>query len=65
MRKIRLELDRLAVQSFSTADDTRSTEGTVRAHDATVGCQTYRHEGCGPTAFETCAWTLQGAPCFC
>jgi hypothetical protein len=65
MRKIRLDPDRLAVQSFSTADESRSIEGTVRAQGATVGCQTYRHEGCGPTQFQTCAWTVAGAPCFC
>jgi len=65
MRKITLDLHRLEVQSFSTADDDQSTAGTVRAHLATEGCNTYLHEGCGQTQFVSCAWSRVGAPCIC
>jgi hypothetical protein len=65
MRKISLDLHRLDVQSFSTADDAPSAAGTVRAHLATEGCNTFLHEGCGPTQFNSCAWTRLGAPCIC
>lgn len=64
MRKIRLKVDELAVESFKTEKEPAGS-GTVNGHAATDGCQTYRFEGCGPTQFQTCAWTNLGAPCFC
>jgi hypothetical protein len=65
MRKIRLKIDDLVVDSFHTADDDAEDAGTVRAHEATEGCNTFRFEGCGETQFNTCAWTRLGVPCFC
>ncbi len=65
MRKIRLDHENLAVESFPTAGDTAGDTGTVRAHAATEGCQTFLFEGCGRTQFQTCAATSLGSPCFC
>ena len=65
MRKVRLDPEQLAVQSFSVEDNRAGAEGTVHAHLATEGCQTFVFEGCGRTQFQTCAWTNLGAPCFC
>lgn len=64
MRKIRLNVNELAVESFKTAQE-EAVPGTVNGHAATEGCQTYLFEGCGQTQFQTCAWTRLGAPCFC
>jgi hypothetical protein len=40
-RKIRLDLDSLAITSFTTTADGPGTQGTVAAHEATLGpsCQ--------------------------
>ena len=65
MGKIRLDHDDLAVESFPTAEHTPGEAGTVRAHAATEGCQTFLFEGCGRTQFQTCAPTNLGSPCFC
>lgn len=65
MRKISLDVNELAVESFPTAHGTSADTGTVRAHAATEGCQTFLFEGCGRTQFQTCAPTRLGAPCFC
>ena len=40
MRKMRLELDALTVQSFAAAEGTRARRGTVRAHALTDLCET-------------------------
>jgi hypothetical protein len=50
MRKLRLDLDELAVQSFSTASASVRMEGTVLARQTNVGtCET-----CNYTCNETC-----------
>lgn len=57
MRKIRLELHTLAVESFDTTQPLR-TEGTVEGHQFTVGCPPITAMGCqtaGPTCYRTCA----------
>jgi hypothetical protein len=64
MRKIRLDIDELAVESFNTAEE-QADAGTVNGHAATETCQTYLFEGCGKTQFQTCAATRLGSPCFC
>ena len=51
MKKLRLDLEALSVESFSTADK-RLERGTVRGHDSTdtgSECQTYL-ESCVVTA---------------
>ena len=60
MRKTRLEIDDLAIESFPTDDGNAAEAGTVRAHAAT-----FIFEGCGQTQFQTCAPTRLGSPCFC
>jgi hypothetical protein len=55
MRKIRLSIDELAVDSFRTAGRGEANAGTVRAHDATTladGCNFSRG-----TCFQSCAMT--------
>ncbi len=55
MRKIRLKLDDLAVDSFNTGDRDGKHAGTVHAHDATTiadGCNFSRG-----TCFQSCAMT--------
>jgi hypothetical protein len=59
MRKTRLKIEELDVESFPTRDVDAGERGTVHAH------QTYIFEGCGQTQFQTCAPTNLGAPCFC
>lgn len=46
MRKIKLNLERLAVQSFDTTDDARTRRGTVRGHDSWLDPASYSEEGC-------------------
>lgn len=48
MRKIRLDLDALAVESFSTAGREHTPAGTVHAHDAESDIPTLHtgHHGC-------------------
>jgi hypothetical protein len=65
MRKTRLKIDDLAIESFPTDDGSAAEAGTVRAHAATEGCHTFIFEGCGQTQFQTCAPTRLGSPCFC
>lgn len=56
MKKLRLDVEDLAVESFETARET-DARGTVRAHDATEGCKvtdsctncTYDDSICGLT----------------
>lgn len=64
MRKIRLQLDMLAVESFGTTHPVRA-EGTVDGHQLTVGCQPITAAGCqtaGPTCYRTCA-SCAGTAC--
>src|SRR5262245_11167920 len=75
MRKIRLNLDDLAVESFGTADGKSTKAGTVRAHDSGTdfdGCASYYsncatcQEGCPQdtlTCFGSCRMTGGLNPC--
>jgi|GEM_PF-2342032 len=38
MKKIRLDLDRLAVETFATTKDEGADVGTVRGHGSGIGC---------------------------
>ncbi len=40
MKKIRLELDSLTVESFATTKDEGREPGTVRGHGSGIGCAT-------------------------
>src|SRR6185295_12255914 len=57
MRKIRLDIEELVVESFGTADG-RDGKGTVRGHDLTqfIGC------GGGGSEESNCATCLEGCP---
>lgn len=46
MEKIRLDLDELAVESFSTDGEPEAERGTVKAHGATGLCGTSVKVGC-------------------
>lgn len=49
MKKIRLDLEQLAVESFATARARRAEKGTVRAHDSGTeawSCEQYCTFGC-------------------
>ena len=56
MRKIRLDIEELAVESFDT-ERTVVTAGTVRGNDATVGCPVISQGTC----FQSCSTGLR--PC--
>ncbi|HEX6751007.1 MAG TPA: hypothetical protein VF092_27205 [Longimicrobium sp.] len=57
MRKIRLDLDDLAVESFRTADGGEKKAGTVRGYDVT------QFAGCPPPSeYSDCATCLEGCP---
>jgi hypothetical protein len=65
MKKLRLELDELRVESFDAAGDA-ADEGTVVAHaketDPRVCPYTYNWHcsvaiQCEPTMYDTCEWT--------
>jgi hypothetical protein len=43
MKKLNLDLDRLAVESFSVAAEPDAPRGTVRGHDDSYGCSGYAH----------------------
>jgi hypothetical protein len=71
MKKIRLEVDALRVESFETAEEERP-RGTVVANDASAdgscrdsfclgGCSYY--EGCSNNG--TCVESCQTGPCWC
>jgi hypothetical protein len=76
MRKIRLNLDALAVESFSTTGDREKSPGTVHAHDATIlmgcvsgdsDCATCQPFGCPAdtqTCFASCGRTNGYQVCF-
>lgn len=55
MRKISLNIDELAVESFSTAKGAGSAEGTVHGHATAVadGCPNVSRGTC----FQSCAMT--------
>lgn len=55
MRKIRLDIEDLVVESFGPADG-KGGKGTVHGHDAT------RLAGCGPSELSNCATCLEGCP---
>lgn len=54
MRKIRLDIEELEVESFDTAEG-RGKAGTVRGHGFT-------QLGCVPSEFSDCATCLEGCP---
>ncbi|HEU0054161.1 MAG TPA: hypothetical protein VFQ39_13335 [Longimicrobium sp.] len=58
MKKLRLDLDELCVDSFGTADE-RTWPGTVAGFDSGLGCETVTSaceiESCGFTCRITCA----------
>jgi hypothetical protein len=64
MRKLKLELDRLEVESFDTAS-TQKRKGTVIGEELCT-CNTYCGQatcpGC-PTCDNTCAYTCDDATC--
>jgi len=70
MRKIRLKIDDLAVDSFKTAVTNGAKAGTVRGYETILcseesGCATCQAGGCWvDTAFQSCART-DGSVCFC
>jgi hypothetical protein len=53
MKKMRLEIDELAVESFPMAVDPASTVGTVKGNDATIGL-TCPATCAGPTCVTSC-----------
>ena len=59
MRKLRLELDALTVESFPTTADERNARGTVRAREECDSC------GCslGPNDVYTCGCKVSACPC--
>jgi len=74
MRKIRLQLDALTVETFDTSP-TQTPRGTVLAFDKTEACTASCGESClitGCTCFETCpvscpngsCWESCGGTCF-
>jgi|GEM_PF-1252132 len=56
MRKIRLGLDNLAVESFHTAEEAGNTAGTVHGHAITAVCPATSYPRCYPSY----ACSLQG-----
>lgn len=53
MKKLRLDVDRLAVESFETGKEKREA-GTVRAYVTALNCQTNPDTACGN--YLTCAY---------
>lgn len=75
MKKLRLEIDSLVVESFDVSDDASAGRGTVQGRETAVDepCgQSHRVE-CAPSYEEPCWWTgdpmldcyapSEGAPC--
>jgi hypothetical protein len=63
MRKLRLDLDALAVESFDTRDDAESARGTLFAREGSTAhtdCWGLTCPGCGATALVLC--TAQDCP---
>ncbi|HEX6751008.1 MAG TPA: hypothetical protein VF092_27210 [Longimicrobium sp.] len=56
MRKIRLNVETLAVESFRTADGGETKVGTVRGYDIT------QLAGCAGSEMSNCATCLEGCP---
>jgi hypothetical protein len=73
MRKIRLKIDDLAVDSFKTAGKDAAKAGTVRGYETfwcseDSGCATCQPGGCPhetSTCFQSCAMTDGYNVCFC
>ncbi|HEX8903375.1 MAG TPA: hypothetical protein VF771_00890 [Longimicrobiaceae bacterium] len=57
MRKLTLDVNRIAVESFPTADRGHEIPGTVRANEATV-------HNCAVSSFTSCRAELRDA-CTC
>ncbi len=61
MKQIKLEIDSLDIQSFTTAPEPVETRGTVRAHVNTLdeGCTSFAEcggtQGCNTASFD-CTW---------
>jgi hypothetical protein len=62
MKKLRLRLDELAVESFSTIARDVETRGTVHGHD-TRGCDTPVVMCASPSL--DCSWESCGVTCRC
>ena len=60
MKKLTLNVDGLAVESFPTAEADEAVRGTVEAQDATVNCATRS----GASCFTSCRADLRDA-CTC
>ena len=58
MRKLRLSLDALRVDTFDTAEPPAAADGTVAAHAATFKCTRFCSEVCQPTQC-TCGIVIQ------
>jgi hypothetical protein len=63
MQKVRLALDELAVQSFSTTSPAAQRRGTVNGRDSTdpVACPTY--DNAWDTCWDSCNAATCGASC--
>lgn len=57
MRKVKLDLDELAVESFATADGESEVRGTVHGHDATELCTRFMTR----CYQDTCAFSCDGS----
>ena len=65
MKKLRLELDELAVESFNVEKDEAFRPGTVKGNDISLACETddeywcreSAHDPCGPSWEVECWWT--------
>jgi hypothetical protein len=53
MKKLRLELESVTVESFATTERGRSRAGTVRGHDWTEWCHEHTRLPCGGTEVPT------------
>ena len=70
MRKIRLDIDALAVESFSPAGGAGEPAGTVRAHQEPLDIPTldtgyHGCYACPATVLETCALTCPRTELIC
>ena len=70
MRKIRLDVNALRVESFDTVDVKRKAQGTVHGYYSQITCPETQcgnqcQSGPFPTCNETYAWTDGYVGCFC
>jgi hypothetical protein len=66
MKKLRMDLDDLRVESFATEHDLASTDGTIWGHqeDGLREKPTYKVNGCNGTATQfSCVYSCHGADC--